>query len=218
MLYQLSYSPKNFVYLAAILCRYSSAVQTEADVYPNCKLLASTCCYKPRDLGDRQRPRLTAMIFGVRFVLVVVVMAGCWHDSTPDPVVPPIVINPKPAIPHVAAAEFGVFVDGQAFVKSPTIKLAAGVAYGWRIRLPCREMVDFRETLKMPSPGDWHVNAKTKISADRTQVVTEDALACFNGWVEHVWVATEGDPEGVYTITVEIDGYAPVRFHPRFAR
>jgi len=155
----------------------------------------------------------------VRFALVVVVLAGCWHDSVSDPAVAPIVITPKPGLPHVAAAEFGVFEDGATFVKSPTIKLAAGVAYGWRIRLPCHEMVDFRETLKMPSPGDWHVDLKTtKISADRTQVVTEDALACFNGWIAHQWVATEGDPEGVYTITVEIDGFTPVRFHPRFAR
>jgi hypothetical protein len=158
------------------------------------------------------------MIFAVRRALILVAaLSGCWRDAA-DPPVAPIVISPKPTLPHVAGAEFGTFTN-DTFTKSQNIRLAPGVVYGWRVRPPCKEMVDVRETIKTPSPGDWHVDpTSSKLSADRMQLVVENALPCFNGWVERQWTVTAGDPEGIYTVTVEVDGFTPVRFHPRFAR
>jgi hypothetical protein len=81
------------------------------------------------------------------------------------------------------------------------------------------QMVDIREVIKMPSPGEWHVDQRTRVSSDRTTITTKDTMSCDeNGWIQHRWYASPGDPDGVYVVTVEVEGYTPVRFHPRFNR
>src|SRR5262245_13645955 len=129
MLYQLSYSPKNFGDLAAFARGYSYTVPTEADVYPNCNRLASTCHNKPS---------------GRLAVLFVVGIWGCWRDSTP----PPALSNapPTPTLPMAKVAELGVLAvrgeptpeeedttRGKPFHATNIIYMYPDTAFGWRI-------------------------------------------------------------------------------------
>jgi len=229
----LSYSPKNFGDLAAFARGYSYTVPTEADVYPNCNHLASTCHTLCRAL-------VAAALF--------LPSGACWRDATPPPALsntPPAQRDPAPKI-----AEFGVFDDprGEAFAGStfhPTnaVYMHEGTPFGWRIRLPCRsavprryidprtvpdevpEVVQFREVMSLPSPGDWtnfeSTPAKdgklvTEISKDGKIATTVDEAPCFDGWIMHRWQISAHDPPGPWLITVEIKGYATTTFRVTF--
>src|SRR5215470_2743255 len=132
MLCQLSYSPKNFGDLAAFARGYSYTVPTEADVYPNCKRLASTCHNKPS----------AGLV-----VLFVVGIWGCWRDATPAPVLSNA--PPAPTLPTAKIAELGVLADrgeptpnaeptnGRPFRATNIIYMYPDTSFGWRIRLPC---------------------------------------------------------------------------------
>jgi hypothetical protein len=119
---------------------------------------------------------------------------------------------------QVEEAVFGTFDHG--FEPTDRLTLVLNVSYGWRIRLPCTSDVAFRETLKMPAPGDWgpNISRRSTISEDRTEVTTDDSAPCQDGWIQHKWYATAGDPDGRYYFTVEIDGYVPIKFRPVFTR
>jgi hypothetical protein len=238
MLCQLSYSPKNFGDLAAFARGYSYTVPTEADVYPNCNHLASTCHILCRGL-------VAAALF--------LPSGACWRDATQPAALsnaPPAQRDPAPKI-----AEFGVFDDprGEPFAGSafhttfhPTnaIYMHEGTAFGWRIRLPCRsavprryvdprtvpddtpEVVQFREVMTLPSSGDWATldptdgskdgKVKTEISKDGRIATTSDEIQCRDGWIAHSWTVTAHDPPGLWTIAVEIKGYATSTFRATF--
>lgn len=239
MLCQLSYSPKNFDDLAAFARGYSYTVPTEADVYPNCNPLASTC---------------HTLCRGLAASALFLLLHGCWRDTASPAVLsnaPPPQRDPAPKI-----AEFGVFDDprGEPFSGSelhtsfhPTnaVYMHDGTSFGWRIRLPCRattvprryrgdprtpedsaEVVEFREVMVLPAPGDWSTfdpaagsndgKAKTEISKDGRIATTVDELECLDGWIAHSWSVSAHDPPGQWTITVEIKGYATTTFHATF--
>jgi len=162
-----------------------------------------------------------AIIFATTATLMTTA-AGCWRDTHPttavvEPVAPEL---PSSTLPHVAGGEFGTFDAFSRFTKATVIPNRNGVAYGWRIHVPCKkpQLIDIKETLRMPAPGDWHVDQRTRISADRTTITTSETLPCDDdGWIHHRWFASPGDPDGTYIVTVEVDGYTPVRFRPRFS-
>ena len=119
------------------------------------------------------------------------------------------------------AAWFGTFDDETGTLDRRTkIPKVEGQVFGWRIKTQCTGPVRFREILRMPAPGDWSFTPEeapgTIVSEDKTTTTTVDYAACKQGWVEHQWTVAEGDPAGTYVITVELDGYAPQTFRPKF--
>jgi hypothetical protein len=181
-------------------------------------------------------------------------IGGCWSDSAAPAMLsnsPPPQRDPAPKI-----AEFGVFDDprGEPFVGStfhtsfhPTnaVYMHEGTAFGWRIRLPCQSavprryrndprtipddpdaVVEYREVMMLPAPGDWSTfdpttgstdgKVKTEISKDGKIATTVDELPCRDGWIAHSWSVSAHDPPGLWTITVEIKGYATTTFHATF--
>jgi hypothetical protein len=74
--------------------------------------------------------------------------------------------------------------------------------------------------MRLPGPGEWTFTPTempgTTVSDDQTTTTTIDYAACKQGWVEHVWTVTAGDPVGTYVITVELEGYQPQTFRPKF--
>ncbi len=125
--------------------------------------------------------------------------------------------DPRPPL----AAWFGQWnLDTETFQRKTRFSRIEGETFGWRIRTRCAGPVKFREVMRMPRPGDWRFTPEqmpgTTISADQTTTTTVDYAACRAGWVEHVWTLSADDPAGTYVITVELDGYRPQTFRPRF--
>jgi hypothetical protein len=192
----LSYSPKYLSDLHVFLRGYSSAVPTEADVYPSLKYLASTMRYE--------------------LFAAVAVACGGVHDEVarPTPASPPIADSPRQPV----ASSFGKTENGE-IKKQRRFALDGDTVFGWRLKLPCTGPTRFRETLQMPSPGEWGFDATTTtISADQTRSVVVDYSGCFDGWIEHAWSTSRNDPPGEYVLTVEVDGYAPQVFRATFVR
>ena len=242
MLYQLSYSPRKFGDLAALALGYSYTVPTEADVYPNCNRLASTCHAKPS----------SGLV-----TCFIVLAAGCWRSAPPAPLAnsPPPASDPSPRI-----AEFGVFDDPrgvpipdgasdtrwryQTFRPTNVVYIRDGAPFGWRIRLPCEpgdtepslpppniaprkpaRLVEFREVMLLPARGDWDAlvadqaqrqATTTEISADGKIATTVDRRPCLDGWIFQVWTFSPHDPPGPWQITVAIRGYATTPFRAMF--
>lgn len=149
-------------------------------------------------------------------IVVALVVGAC---ARPRPA-PPRSPTEEPAPSNAPlAAWFGTWNDGR-FVRKTKLALVAGTTFGWRIKTRCTGPVRFRETMRLPSPGDWSFTPDempgTTISEDQTTTTTIDFAACRQGWVEHVWSIAEGDPAGTYVITVELDGYAAQTFRPKF--
>jgi hypothetical protein len=116
------------------------------------------------------------------------------------------------------AAQFGHWdTDTSQFERSAQIELTEGERFGWRIKLRCTGPVQFREVMRLPAAGDWDDELPgTTISDDQMVATTIDYAACKQGWIEHVWSVAAGDPAGSYVITVELDGYVPTTFRPKF--
>src|SRR5262245_15997440 len=197
MLYQLSYSPKYLDDLAVFSRRYSSAVPTEADVYPSLKCLASTLRHVP----------------WVAIVLVVGCAVG--HDVATRSSAP---AGRTDAPKQPVASSFGKAENGE-IKKQVRFELDGETVFGWRLKLPCTGPTKFRESLQMPAPGDWGFDTvTTTISADKTRSVVVDYAPCFDGWIEHAWTTSRNDPPGEYVLTVEIEGFAPQVFRASFVR
>ncbi|MDQ3364369.1 MAG: hypothetical protein M3680_02975 [Myxococcota bacterium] len=138
------------------------------------------------------------------------------------PASPPAGVPATPAGPRAPlAAWFGQWnLDTEAFQRKTRFFRVEGETFGWRIRTRCTGPVKFREVMRMPRPGDWRFTPEqlpgTTISADQATATTLDYAACRAGWVEHVWTLSADDPAGTYVITVELEGYTPQTFRPRF--
>jgi hypothetical protein len=127
-----------------------------------------------------------------------------------------------PAQRQPAATMFGSVVDG-AFKRQSRFELEEGMAYGWRIKLPCTGPTLFRETLQLPAPASWGgIDASSsrivKLSADRRRAVVDDYSGCYDGWIQHTWQIAADDPPGEYVFTIEVEGYQSQTFHGRFVR
>ena len=117
-------------------------------------------------------------------------------------------------------ALFGRWDEDTKFERANEIERTEGQLFGWRIKTRCTGPLKFREVMRLPAPGDWAFTPEelpgTTISEDSTTTTTIDYAACKQGWVEHVWSVSPEDPVGTYVITVELDGYAPTTFRPKF--
>ena len=176
-------------------------MKTEADVYPNRKVLASTMRHE---------------------ALFAVALCACWREqarvevpATPIAPVAAYRAPPRDPRPRAEDAQVGSWSSGR-FVAATTIALEVGTQYGWRIRLPCTGPVAFTETLALPGPTTWGNGRNTTISADQSVATTKAEALCSDGWIEHYWFVNGDDPPGEYEVTVEIDGWATVRLRTTF--
>jgi hypothetical protein len=147
-----------------------------------------------------------------------IVLAGCWSGSAP----PAIVVTPAPEVKRPREpleAELGAIDAAGAFHPTRDIALFAGSVFGWRIHLPCtgNELVRFREELRVPAAGDWDVDPSMTISADQRTATVRSAAECNDGSIAKSWTVSPGDPAGLWTLRVTVEGYAPQTFRARFA-
>lgn len=153
-----------------------------------------------------------------RFVVLALLWVGACL-SQPAIVAPSPARSAEPASRQPAATLFGQVVEG-VYKRRTRFELSEDTTYGWRIKLPCTGPTLFRETLQLPAPGEWSVDPETdkhvKLSADRRRAVTEDYSGCYDGWIQHSWTISAGDPPGEYVLTVEVEGYKPQTFRGRF--
>jgi hypothetical protein len=155
-------------------------------------------------------------------------LLGC-AAAPPAPQVPPspapTVVTPKTRQPAVAM--FGRLDEAGRFMRVTDIKHVDGRNFGWRIRLPCTGPVEFTETMRLPAPGDWQSIFETRksepdhlrqttITADGKQTITHAYAPCLDGWIEHMWSLSKGDPVGDWTIEVAIPSYATQTFQIKF--
>jgi len=117
---------------------------------------------------------------------------------------------------------FGRPDDNGRWLRLTEVRFEAGKTFGWRIRLPCRQPIEFTEVMKLPSPGEFTFDPdelrETSISADQRTATTHDYAACIGGWIEHSWTMTPEDPKGAWELAVTIEGYEPQVFRARFVR
>jgi hypothetical protein len=151
---------------------------------------------------------------------VLIGLLGCARGTRPaPPVVEPEPIEPEGPM-RPSAAHFGRWDDENRFERANQIEASEGQLFGWRIKTRCTGPLRFREVMRLPAPGNWTTDPDelpgTTISDDQMIATTIDYAACKQGWIEHVWSVSAGDPAGTYVITVELDGYVPATFRPRF--
>ncbi len=119
-----------------------------------------------------------------------------------------------------ATIAFGQFnlKDGKNWV-SPTFTetkrvqmVDAETGYGWRMTLPEMEpgqTVKMREVLTLPdAPAHWGISPDVTISTDRRRATTRRSMIPHEGVIQNIWIFSEGDPRGIYTLDVFINGEA----------
>ena len=124
---------------------------------------------------------------------------------------------PPPARPIVQLTKrpvdalFGRPDENGRWLRLRDVKFIPGKTFGWRIRLPCLQPIEYTEVMKLPSKGDFTFDPQelreTTISTDGKIATTHDYAACIDGWIEHSWSLAEHDPPGIWEISVAIAGY-----------
>lgn len=150
----------------------------------------------------------------------VLVHAACPQHAEPVRQLP-VESGPKSSgLKKPAESTFGHPDENGRWLRLRDVRFEEGKAFGWRIRLPCRQPVEYVEVMKMPGPSELSREPgelrETEISADHKTLTTHDFAACISGWIEHTWSLTPDDPKGTWEITVSIEGYEPQVFRPRF--
>jgi hypothetical protein len=112
---------------------------------------------------------------------------------------------------EVLELQFGELQGGQEqprFVPGQRIRLEAGRAYGWRMRVrTTRAQVRWQEDLRLPrAPQQWGISQHVQLSSDRRRAVTDMASVPAEGWIENFWWIADGDPPGTYEVDVRIEG------------
>lgn len=149
---------------------------------------------------------------------VVCIACGCWSNAPArEPIHNEAPRVATPVLPGVLAAELGVFDADGVLHPTADIPLYAGSAFGWRIQIGCTSAVEYREELRLPSPGDWGSDPDMTISAGGKLATIEATAACEAGWIEKIWSVSAGDPPGVWVIRVTPAGFAPHTFRVTFA-
>ncbi|MBA3405856.1 MAG: hypothetical protein H0U13_14445 [Gemmatimonadaceae bacterium] len=119
-----------------------------------------------------------------------------------------------------AEAIFGRPDDNGRWLRLRDVKFVEGKTFGWRIRLPCKQPVEYTEIMKLPAPGDFTFDPdelrETTVSADKKTSTTHDYAACIAGWIEHSWALAPEDPKGTWEISVAIAGYETVVWRVQF--
>ena len=132
----------------------------------------------------------------------------------------PIRQLPEQRIKRPAEAIFGRPDDNGRWLRLRDVTFVEGKTFGWRIRLPCRQPVEYLEVMKLPAPGDFTFEPgelrETTIRTDKKTATTRDYAACIEGWIEHSWALAPEDPKGPWEITVAIAGYETQVFRINF--
>ena len=119
-----------------------------------------------------------------------------------------------------ADATFGRPDDNGRWLRLREVTFVEGKTFGWRIRLPCKQPVEYTEIMKLPAPGDFTFDPdelrETTISDDKKTSTTHDYAACIDGWIEHSWALAPDDPKGTWEISVAIAGYQTVVWRVQF--
>ena len=175
-------------------------MQTEADVYPIAWNEARVF---------RKNPVLALTV-----ALLITPEIGCWSDAQRPPAAPPPAARPAPAQPaEVAAAEFGTVNEDGVVTPATEIPLYDGSLFGWRIKIPgCEPLIEVREELTLPGPGDWERGEGMTISRDQQTAIVRSDAECHDGWVAKIWSVAAGDPPGDWVLRVTVKGYAPLTF------
>ena len=90
----------------------------------------------------------------------------------------------------------------------PVLTHAVDAVFGWQLQFtkPYEGAV-IREELILPKPSsEWNVSALTQLSDDGRVSVTEFCDVATDHTVEHLWALTKGDPKGIYTLRVWVNG------------
>ena len=161
----------------------------------------------------------------VGFVLLAAIGCGSQPPAPAAPATPIQAIeNPikNPGAKRPKAAMFGRTDETGRFLRVTEITHADGVVFGWKMDLGCTGPVLYKETMLLPTPGDWTFTPEelpeTTISNGGKTATTTDYVSCRDGWIEHTWRIAKGDPPGEWLVTIEIEGYEPTVFKPRFVR
>jgi len=162
-------------------------------------------------------------VHSVRGVLVLfglLALVDCRSAPPPTPVAGTPIDVATARRPR--AAMFGRTDQVGRFLRITEIPLVDGTSFGWRLDLRCTGPVLFRETMLLPTPGDWTFTPEdlpeTTISNGGKTATTYDYVACRDGWIEHSWRVARGDPPGEWIVTIEIEGYEPTVFRPKFLK
>ncbi|MEC9398526.1 MAG: hypothetical protein VX475_12950 [Myxococcota bacterium] len=114
---------------------------------------------------------------------------------------------------RVTALEFGRFDFDRArgtsvFTPAREIQMVPGVGYGWRMHVrTSRSEIAWTEQLALPSaPKTWGITSNVTLSADRRRATTRGVSTPNEGVIDNAWIFADGDPPGIYSIDVEIDG------------
>jgi hypothetical protein len=151
---------------------------------------------------------------GQRMALVLALLAGCsgrpsTQQSSPGAPRQPVERAAGPKKP--AEAIFGRPDENGRWLRLREVRFVSGKTFGWRIRLPCRQPIEYTEVMKLPAPGDFTFEPEelpeTTISEDQRTATTHNYAACIDGWIEHSWALAENDPKGLWEISVAIAGY-----------
>lgn len=89
----------------------------------------------------------------------------------------------------------------------PVLSHQAGAVFGWQLQLSePHKAVYVQEQVILPEAGQWEVSALTTISDDGRTSVTEYCDMTSNQIVENFWALSPGDPKGLYTVRLLVDG------------
>ena len=96
------------------------------------------------------------------FAPLLAVVTACPHPSQPPRQLP---VEPGPAQPITkvrkpAEAIFGRPDEAGRWMRLREVRFEEGKTFGWRIRLPCRQPVEYHEVMRLPSPGDFTFELK----------------------------------------------------------
>ncbi|MEJ7601639.1 MAG: hypothetical protein WKG01_27295 [Kofleriaceae bacterium] len=160
----------------------------------------------------------------MREIVVVIVAAACTANN-PGPTTPsPTAIETVEvtSLRRPRAVMYGRTDDTGRFLRILEIPLVESTTFGWRMDLGCTGPVLYRETMRLPAPGDWTFTPdelpETTISDGKRTATTRDYVACRAGWIEHTWRVSTGDPPGQWIVTVEIEGFEPTVWKPMFVK
>ena len=107
-------------------------------------------------------------------------LVGC---KQPEAIRPPPIAQVTAKKP--ADAIFGRVDENGRWQRLRDVKFAPGKTFGWRIRLPCVQPVEYTEIMKLPSKGDFKYDPQelreTTNSADGKTATTHAFVAFIDG-------------------------------------
>ena len=103
----------------------------------------------------------------------------------------------------------------QVFEPTQELVMRPGTTYGWQITLrTSRREVQWEERLTLPTaPTQWGISSQVTLSPDRRRATTRSSSLTqpvkglgSEVTISNYWFFTQGDPPGVYTMDVRLEG------------